>query len=145
LPIGRDPASEVLLKRTTAEQAEEPQPAWTDVEVLERFPGAAAVSAKPRTGRTHQIRVHLAGIGHPILQDPLYGPEHRPEAWLEEGHGVAPLCDAEGGVVLERQALHAWKLHGTHPATGEPLELVAPPTPDLERTMKWLRGGGLVP
>ncbi len=143
IPIGDDTRSPIRLKRLASAEAAGAQPAWTDVEVLERFPGGAAVMAKPRTGRTHQIRVHLAAIGHPIIHDPLYGPEHFAGAWEDEAHGVRPLCDAQGDVVIDRQALHAWKLRCTHPTTNEPLELEAPPTPDLERTMHWLRAGGL--
>ncbi len=63
------------------------------------------ILAKPRTGRTHQIRVHLASLGHPILGDRLYG-----------------------GAESDRLWLHAWRLSLTHPVTGAPLELEAPPT-----------------
>lgn len=143
IPIGDDTRSPIRLRRWASDAAGDAQPAWTDVEVLERFPGGAAVMAQPRTGRTHQIRVHLAAIGHPILHDPLYGPEHDADRWEHAAHGVEPLCDASGTIVLDRQALHAWKLTCTHPVTGKELHLEAPPTPDLERTMTWLRAGGL--
>ncbi len=60
---------------STADDAEDRRPAWTAVSVLERLPGATLVSAHPLTGRPHQIRVHLASIGHPILGDEYYGPD----------------------------------------------------------------------
>jgi len=141
LPIGRDVDSVVRLKRRTG-PAPDAQPAWTEVRVLERFAGATRVACVPRTGRTHQIRVHLDGIGHPLLGDPLYGPQARPDAWMEPNHGVTPLRDGAGAVVLDRQALHAAALTFTHPITGAVMELSAPWPPDLERCTAWLRAGG---
>ena len=141
LPIGRDPDSPVRLKRRTG-PAPDAQPAWTDVTVLDRYAGATLVACVPRTGRTHQIRVHLDGIGHPVLGDPLYGPQARPERWTAPGHGCEPLRDAAGAVVLDRHALHAARLAFTHPITGERLTLEAPLPPDLVRCAAWLRAGG---
>ena len=89
--------------------------AITHYRVLRRLPGMTVVELKPETGRTHQLRVHLAHLGHPILGDPHYGPR---------GPGRA-------GVVLPRQALHALRLGFVHPATGEAVEFTAPAPADL--------------
>jgi 23S rRNA pseudouridine1911/1915/1917 synthase len=140
LAIGHDPDSPVRLKRRAGPGADA-QPAWTDVRVLERFAHATLVACVPRTGRTHQIRVHLDGIGHPILGDPLYGPQARPEQWTAPGHGCAPLRDAAGALVLDRHALHAARVAFTHPITGAPIAVEAPLPPDLARCIAWLRGG----
>lgn len=81
--------------------------AVTEFSVLHRGEGHTLLSVRPRTGRTHQIRVHLAAIGHPVVGDPLYG---------------------RGG---ERLMLHAWKLGFRHPTSGAWLELEAPPPPEF--------------
>jgi len=107
--------------------------ARTFFEVAERFTGFAAVRVFPKTGRTHQIRVHLAHAGHPVLCDRLYSGRSRiTEGELREGR--------EGGaVVLERQALHARRLRLAHPESGEPLQFVAPLADDIQRTLDCLR------
>jgi len=81
--------------------------AETEFRVLVRREGKSLLLVVPRTGRTHQIRVHLAAIGHPVVGDPLYG-----------GEG-------------ERLMLHAWRLGFRHPVTGKWLEFEAPPPPEL--------------
>jgi len=89
------------------------QPAQTDFRTLARSQGIALVEARPHTGRTHQIRVHLADRGYPLLGDRLYG-----------GVGEVEL----GGVRhrLNRHLLHAWRLACRHPRSGMPLLLEAP-------------------
>jgi len=96
--------------------------AVTRYEVIERYRGAALVHAFPRTGRTHQIRVHLASIGHPVLADPVYASSRR-----------SPLP------VMSRQALHAERLKFTHPRTGRELRLRAPWPDDLAAAVEELR------
>lgn len=81
------------------------QPARTDVQPLLRRDGLVLVQARPATGRTHQIRVHLAHVGLPLLGDDLYG-----------------VSDPDA----KRLMLHAWRLQLPHPGTGEPLTLEAP-------------------
>lgn len=103
------------------------KPAHTELRVLERFGGWCLVEARLHTGRTHQIRVHLASVGHPIVADLLYGGggELRPEAG--------------GEVLIERTALHACSLALSHPQSGAELEFVAPYPEDFARALEWLR------
>ncbi|MBL0387107.1 RluA family pseudouridine synthase [Tumebacillus sp. ITR2] len=105
-PIGRD-RNHATRRRVSATG----KPAQTDFRVVERFGAQATlVQASLRTGRTHQIRVHFAHLGHPILGDELYG-------------GRTDL--------IQRQALHAKFLRFPHPITGETLEIQAPEPEDF--------------
>ena len=99
--------------------------ATTEFEVRERFDRATLVEAEPRTGRTHQIRVHLSSIGHPILGDRRYG-----------GGG-----DDARELGLERPFLHAWRIAFDHPITGERIDLEDPLPPDLRRALERARSG----
>lgn len=114
--------------------------ATTFFEVVERFHGFTTLRVLPKTGRTHQIRLHLAHIGCPVLCDRLYG--GRAEITRHEllrhtrGHDVAAIADE---VVLGRQALHARRLKITHPNTGQPLEVEAPIPADLLHLLDELR------
>lgn len=103
--------------------------AETFYEVLERFDGFASVRIVPKTGRTHQIRVHLGHIGCPVLCDRHYGGRAR----LTRGEIRRDPNDTL--VLLERQALHARRLGINHPATGQRLELEAPLPADLEAVL----------
>jgi 23S rRNA pseudouridine1911/1915/1917 synthase len=104
--------------------------ARTHVRVVERVQGAALVVASPETGRQHQIRVHLAAAGFPVVADKLYA--HDEAHFLDYYEdGMTDALLAEYG--LARQALHAHRLALTHPATGEPL-LVESPLPEDLRT-----------
>jgi 23S rRNA pseudouridine1911/1915/1917 synthase len=104
-------------------------PALTSVTVLSRGRDATLVEARPKTGRQHQIRVHLQQSGHPILGDKLYlgGEEFFMDA-LRGQYDQAHLVEALGH---SRQALHARGATFYHPGTGEPISLRAPLTPDL--------------
>ena len=109
--------------------------ATTFYEVVERFAGFAAVRVLPKTGRTHQIRVHLAHIGCPVLCDKLYGGRS----------SVSRRELVRGGdetVVLARQALHAQRIKLSHPATGEPIEFIAPLPADISHVLNVLRQPG---
>jgi len=86
--------------------------------------GPSLVRCCPRTGRTHQIRVHLAALGHPLVGDPLYGRER----------GDDPVDRA--AVCFPRQALHAWRLRLRHPIDDSPLEFTAPPPEDFRRLIE---------
>jgi 23S rRNA pseudouridine1911/1915/1917 synthase len=109
--------------------------ARTYYEVVERFHGFALVRCKPQTGRTHQIRVHLTHIGHPIVADKLYSGRSR----LTLGDLAGPDAPEAETVLIDRQALHAHRLHLTHPLTGQPLDLTAPLPEDMARTIEALR------
>lgn len=106
LPIGKDPAAPT--KRAVVEEG---QPSRTDYRVTARKDGFSMVRARPVTGRTHQIRVHFAALGYPLLGDSLYGGA----AWEN----------------LTRPALHSAYLRLRHPITGEVLELTAPLPEDM--------------
>ncbi len=129
LPIGIHPyqREKMAVRRDHPTSRE----AVTRYEVIERFHGAALVRVAPRTGRTHQIRVHLAAIGTPVLGDVLYS-----------GRGVIePMLFGlpEGPPLLRRQALHATALEIDHPVTGERMRFESPLPPDMERTLAALR------
>jgi 23S rRNA pseudouridine1911/1915/1917 synthase len=107
--------------------------ATTFYEVSERFDGFAALKVFPKTGRTHQIRVHLAHIRHAVLCDRLYGGR----AQITRGEIERRREDEE--IVLNRQALHARRLKLRHPVTGQPLEFEAPIPADLMGVLELLR------
>ncbi len=107
--------------------------ARTFYEVAERFDGYTALRVFPKTGRTHQIRVHLTHIGHPILCDKLYG--GRSQVTL----GEIRVRREDDQVLLDRMALHARRLRLLHPITQEPLELVAPLRDDIDAVLRELR------
>jgi len=105
-PIGRDPSSRIRMAVVASGR-----PARTDIESLANARGCCAVRCTLHTGRTHQIRVHMASIGHPLVADAVYG-------------GKPTLG-------MTRQALHAYRLGLLHPISGRPLEFRAPLPPDL--------------
>ena len=109
------------------------RPAETAYEVMQRFDRLAVVRARPRTGRTHQIRVHLAHIGCPVLCDRLYA--GRSKITRGEIRGQAE----DQHVLLDRLALHASCLKLKHPATGSPLSLSAPLPDDIASVLTELR------
>jgi 23S rRNA pseudouridine1911/1915/1917 synthase len=108
--IGRSPVNRKKMARVLSGG----KPAATDYRVVRSFKiQASLVECRPLTGRTHQIRVHLASIGHPLIGDPLYGRRQRPPA------GARPEAVAAFG----RQALHAFLIAFAHPRTGRRLLL----------------------
>ena len=111
----------------------ESRPAQTFYEVLERFDGFAAVKLLPKTGRTHQIRVHLNQVGCPVLCDRQYGGRSQ----ITRGEIRRDPADAE--VLLERQALHARRLRFSHPVSGRRLEVEAPLPADMAAALAALR------
>jgi len=135
LPIGIHPyqREKMAVRKDHATSRE----AVTRFEVLERFRGAALVKVAPKTGRTHQIRVHLAAIGCPVLCDGLYSGRSR----IEPGF-FGLLAAAAGGppALIERQALHAASLAVDHPVTGERVTFTAPLPADMQRVLDALRG-----
>jgi len=130
--IGRDPRH----RQRMAVVARGGKPARTHWRVRERFRGAALLEVRLDTGRTHQIRVHLAHAGHPVLGDPVYGRAARSglrEADAERSLAAAWLAG------LARQALHACGLALIHPVTGAPLRFESPVPDDIARTLESLR------
>ncbi|MCK6485734.1 MAG: RluA family pseudouridine synthase [Phycisphaerae bacterium] len=107
--------------------------AVTRYEVVERYGAFCLVRLFPKTGRTHQLRVHMSHIGHPMVGDPFYGGSH---VSLSAVTG-RPEDSAEP--IMTRQALHAWKLIVVHPIRETPLELSAEPPADMRRLIELLR------
>lgn len=111
LPIGRAESS--LLERQADPLG---QPAHTHYEVLSASQGRALLRLTPTTGRTHQLRVHMAAIGHPLTGDWLYGTEDR--------------------ALIARPALHSYHLRMMHPLTGTTIDVTAPLPEDMQRLLK---------
>jgi len=107
------------------------RPAVTHYRILRRFRAHTLFRAELETGRTHQIRVHLAHIGYPLVGDPLYAGRRRVPA----GCTPALIAQLEG---FKRQALHAARLRLSHPRTGREVEWEAPPPEDMERLISAL-------
>lgn len=117
--------------------------AQTFYEVIKRYGKMASVRCLPKTGRTHQIRVHLTHTGYPILCDRLYGGRKsvtrdellgkRPMALVQEEQ--QPDSSEQDQPLLTRQALHAYKLSFVHPITGQELELTAPIAEDIQSVL----------
>lgn len=117
--LGPDSRSRVRLKMATREDGLEALTHW---QLRTRASGLSLVEAFPRTGRQHQIRVHFASIGHPIVGDKLYGPD---ESWFLDAIDGTLSDEARARLRLPRQALHSHTLRLEHPRTRAPLELTA--------------------
>ena len=113
-PIGRDRARRTVVST----RSDRPRQAVTRFEVIERLPASTLLRVRLETGRTHQIRAHLAAIGHPVCGDPQYG---------------GRACGRRLG--LTRQFLHAEKLMFRHPRSGEILACESKPPVDLRRAL----------
>ncbi|MFQ5432282.1 MAG: RluA family pseudouridine synthase [Nitrospinota bacterium] len=115
MPIGRHP----VYRKKFSVKTDSPRDAVTHYETLETFRAAAYIKVKLHTGRTHQIRVHMSAIGHPIIGDQVYG-KHK-------------------SALIDRPALHAWRLLLIHPKTGKEKLFTAKPPEDFQRLLKTLR------
>ena len=118
-PIGRHPT-----QRTRMAVVQGGREALTHYRVLERFPGHSLLAVELATGRTHQIRVHMAHLRHPLVGDATYGARPRPPAGCSGALRAALQT-------FPRQALHALRLGLTHPESGEPMAWEAPLPADL--------------
>ena len=126
-PIGRHRS-----ERTKMAVVEGGRAARTHYRVVERFRAHTHCEIELETGRTHQIRVHMAHIRAPLLGDPVYG--GRPRLPREPSDALREALQS-----LRRQALHASRLAFTHPLSGAALSFDSPLPRDLERILKWLR------
>ena len=125
-PIGRDPRERKRMNVVPGGRA-----AITDYEVLERYPHVSLLRCLIRTGRTHQIRVHMKHLGHPIVGDPVYsGPQWR---------GIPDRKVQRIVQSMTRQALHAWRITFPHPRTGTSMTIEAPIAADLLAVLEALR------
>jgi 23S rRNA pseudouridine1911/1915/1917 synthase len=124
MPIGRHPTQRIKMAAV-----EGGKHAVTHYEVEERFPGCTLLRCRLETGRTHQIRVHLAHIGHPLVGDPTY--------LSGAQNGAPPLRGLLQG--FPRQALHATRLALVHPVSGETVEWHAPLPDDMVALLRQIR------
>jgi 23S rRNA pseudouridine1911/1915/1917 synthase len=123
LPIGRDKYARE--KQAVRKESNGGRPAVTRYETLEKFAAHALLKLSPKTGRTHQLRVHMSTLGHPLVGDIMYG-------------GRPLLTD---NLRFERQALHAQEITFVHPGTLKSMTLTAPLPPDMGELLRFLREG----
>ncbi len=133
--IGRHPTDRVKMTALDRDEEDEGKDACSYYEVIERFRGYTFCRIFPRTGRTHQIRVHLASVGCPVLADKIYSGRDV----LHLSDLVSGLDPADDEVLLARQALHAARLRFFHPRRSQTIEAEAPLPPEFERTLAALR------
>jgi 23S rRNA pseudouridine1911/1915/1917 synthase len=136
-------------KMTVCEPGNNAREASTFYEVLERFDGFAYVALHPKTGRTHQLRVHMQHIGHSIVADRLYGGGARLRLTdVQKGRRAQPNAPIEGEdaadrslrqTFIHRQALHAFRLRFRHPQSDEPMEFEASLPDDFQAALDALR------
>lgn len=105
--------------------------AVTYYEVAERYDGYTLVQMMPKTGRTHQLRVHMSYLGHPLVGDTMYGGQPLSEKDLTGSGSDEPL--------ISEQALHAWKIKFRHPITERTMELEAPFHPPFKKLVQLMR------
>jgi len=128
----------------------DPRPSQTNYEVIERYPSHTLVKATPLTGRNHQIRVHFAHLGHPLIGDEFYKangqfhplrqkPIPNPDASAEEDGDDSGPGPIETGLPIRRHALHACRLAFAHPISGLWMEFHSPLPMDFRETIKVLR------
>jgi 23S rRNA pseudouridine1911/1915/1917 synthase len=133
--IGHHPHDRVKMMVANDDDADA-KDACTYYEVIERFRGFTWVRCQPRTGRTHQIRVHLASVGCPVLADKVYS--GRDKLRLADLLPSGTVAETEE-ILLSRQALHAYRVRFKHPRTGTLLEVTAPLPVQFEATLAALR------
>jgi 23S rRNA pseudouridine1911/1915/1917 synthase len=127
-PIGRHPKERKRMS-TRTKKGRIAITRWKRVESLDGF---SLLEIYPQTGRTHQIRVHLSSMGHPLLGDPLYGRKGRTGSIQDP---VLKECVKR----MNRQALHAHRLAFDHPRTGKRVQFEAPLPEDMQWILDWLR------
>lgn len=125
--IGRHPSERKRMSTKTKKG----RPAITFWKVIEKFEGYTFLEVRPQTGRTHQIRVHLSSIGHPILGDPLYGRKGKTGA-------IKNVTIREYLKNMKRPCLHAYRISLNHPKTGQRMEFIAPIPDDMKKLLNYL-------
>lgn len=125
-PIGRHPQD----RKKMSVHSKNPKKAQTEIRLLETYTEAALVAVRIKTGRTHQIRVHLSANHYPILGDSVYGTKNLPKAL------------ATGGCIPKRQMLHAHILEIYHPQTGKEMVFISPVPGDMQKVIAVLRKNG---
>ncbi len=133
LPIGRHPVDRKRMS-TTTRKGRTAQTAW---QVRERLDGFTLLELNLKTGRTHQIRVHCAAIGHPVVGDPVY--RSRKLSGKLSSHPSAINAALKSA---HRQLLHAWQLGLTHPDSGKQMTFEAPWPADMDALIAVLRKAG---
>lgn len=124
------------IRRSVEDDAEDTRESQTRYEVVERFARHSLVRCQPLTGRLHQIRVHMAGIGHPVLADEFYSssPTFR-RSEIPGGSNADAEAESDEPPLLDRQALHAHTLKFQHPITKHPIAVEAPLAADMQAAL----------
>ena len=130
-PIGRSVKDRKKMAVTKVKSRE----AWTEFKVLKSFGLGDLLQLKLKTGRTHQIRVHLAYLGHPVLGDPEYGGRAK---WLSSLSVNKRKVALEIFNLIDRQALHAFKIGFIHPQRNQYLEFESPIPVDISKVITFL-------
>ncbi|MEY4614718.1 MAG: hypothetical protein RL179_2691 [Planctomycetota bacterium] len=133
--IAHHPIDRVKMTVTDDVDNEDAKEACSYYEVIERFKGYTYVRVQPRTGRTHQIRVHLASIGYPVLADKVYSGRD----CIHLRNFANDISEQDDMLLLGRQALHAFRVRFKHPRTNQILEIKAPIPADMQQTLDALR------
>ena len=123
--LARDTRDRTIYRIWDLEENPNAKEAITHWRVLERYPYVTLVECRLETGRTHQIRVHMAAKGHPLLGDEVYGGANTP-------------FGARHKSLIKGQTLHACELHLTHPTTGERMHFTAPQPPEMTKLLEIL-------
>ena len=133
--IAHHPHDRTKMTISDDEDDEDAKDAVSYYEVIERFRGYTFVKVQPRTGRTHQIRIHLASVGCPVLADKAYSGRDK----INLSDLVPNLDPAADVTLMTRQALHAHRIRFKHPRTGKVFEAEAPLPDEMQRTLEALR------
>jgi 23S rRNA pseudouridine1911/1915/1917 synthase len=129
MPIGRHPVDRKRMS-THSRKGREAETGWR---VARRWSGCTLLELHLKTGRTHQIRVHCAAIGRPIVGDRVYGRRRAAED---------PAANPAGFGAVRRQMLHAWRLEIIHPCSGEAMRFESPLPEDMQQLIARLEAGG---